>query len=61
LVPEAYDGYAQRVFAMLTQAKTFTVETDVAEVVWQAATEIDGPMRRPAGADAVALASSDAS
>jgi hypothetical protein len=56
LVPEPYAAYAQQVFAMLTQAKTFTAEADVAEVVWRAATEIDGPLRRPAGADAVALA-----
>lgn len=60
LVPEVYAAYAQRVFAMLTQVKTFTEEGDVAEAVWRAATEIDGPMRRPAGADAVALASRDA-
>ena len=31
-------------------------EADVAEAVWLAATEVDGPLRRPAGADAVALA-----
>lgn len=61
LIPEAYAGYAQRVFAMLTQGKTFTAETDVAEAVWRAATEVDGPLRRPAGADAVALARRDAS
>jgi NAD(P)-dependent dehydrogenase (short-subunit alcohol dehydrogenase family) len=56
LVPEAYAGYAQRVFAMLTQSKTFTAEADVAEAVWRSATEVDGPLRRPAGADAVAMA-----
>jgi NAD(P)-dependent dehydrogenase (short-subunit alcohol dehydrogenase family) len=56
LVPEPYASYAQQVFAMLTQVKTFTAEADVAEAVWRAATEMDGPLRRPAGADAVALA-----
>ena len=56
LVPEAYAGYARKVFAMLTQVKAVTAEADVAEAVWLAATEVDGPLRRPAGADAVALA-----
>lgn len=56
LVPEAYAGFAQKVFAMLTEVKTFTVEADVAEAVWRAANEPAGPLRRPAGADAVALA-----
>jgi NAD(P)-dependent dehydrogenase (short-subunit alcohol dehydrogenase family) len=58
LIPEAYDGYAQRVFAMLTQVKDVTAEADVAEAVWRAATEVDSPLRLPAGADAVALARS---
>lgn len=56
LLPEAYAGYAQRVFAMLTQVNAVTTEADVAEAVWRAVTERDGPLRRPAGADAVALA-----
>jgi NAD(P)-dependent dehydrogenase (short-subunit alcohol dehydrogenase family) len=56
LVPEAYAGYAQKVFAMLTEVKAVTAETDVAEAVWRAATEANGPLRLPAGADAVALA-----
>jgi NAD(P)-dependent dehydrogenase (short-subunit alcohol dehydrogenase family) len=56
LVPEAYAGYAQQVFAMLTQVKAVTAEADVAAAVWLAATEANGPLRRPAGADAVALA-----
>ena len=45
LLPEAYAGYAQRVFATLTQGKTFTAEADVAEAVWRSATEVDGPLR----------------
>jgi len=56
LVPEAYAGYAQKVFAMLTQVKAVTDEADVAEAVWLSATEVNGPLRLPAGADAVALA-----
>lgn len=55
LVPEAYAGYAQQVFALLTEMKAFTTEADVAQAVWLAATEARGPLRRPAGADAVAL------
>jgi NAD(P)-dependent dehydrogenase (short-subunit alcohol dehydrogenase family) len=61
LVPEAYAGYAQQVFAMLTKVKAVTTEADVAEAVWLAASEVDGPLRRPAGADAVALARGDVS
>jgi NAD(P)-dependent dehydrogenase (short-subunit alcohol dehydrogenase family) len=61
LVPEAYAGYARKVFAMLTQVKAVTAEADVAAAVWLAATEVDGPLRRPAGADAVALARGDVS
>lgn len=56
LIPEAYASYAQQVFAMLTQVKDVTTEADVAEAVWQAATAVEGPLRLPAGADAVALA-----
>ena len=56
LVPEAYAGLAQKVFAMLTQVKAVTEEADVAEAVWLAATEVNSPLRLPAGADAVALA-----
>jgi hypothetical protein len=37
------------------------VESDVVEAVWLAATEVDGPPRRPAGDDAVALAQGGAS
>ena len=56
LVPEAYGPFAAKVFAMLTQVKAVTLEGDVAEAVWQAATESEGPLARPAGADALALA-----
>jgi NAD(P)-dependent dehydrogenase (short-subunit alcohol dehydrogenase family) len=55
LVPEAYAGYAHKVFAMLTEVKAVTTEAHVAETVWLAATEVNGPLRRSAGADAVAL------
>jgi hypothetical protein len=37
----------------------FTRPQDVAEAVWRAATDPLSPMRIPAGADAVALASSN--
>ncbi len=56
LVPDAYAGYARKVFALLTRPAAVTTEADVADAVWRAATEADGPLRRAAGADAVALA-----
>jgi NAD(P)-dependent dehydrogenase (short-subunit alcohol dehydrogenase family) len=56
LVPEAYAGLAQKMFSTLTELKAVTDEGDVAQAVWLAVTEADGPLRRPAGADAVALA-----
>lgn len=61
LLPEPYLPYAQQVFAMLGQVQAVTMESDVAEAVWLAATEVDGLLRRPAGADAVALAQRAAS
>jgi NAD(P)-dependent dehydrogenase (short-subunit alcohol dehydrogenase family) len=56
LVPPAYAPYAQRIFASLTRVEAVTVESDVAQAVWRAATDTSGPLRFPAGADAVALA-----
>jgi NAD(P)-dependent dehydrogenase (short-subunit alcohol dehydrogenase family) len=56
LLPEAYAGLAQKMFSTLTELKAVTDEADVAQAVWLAVTEADGPLRRPAGADAVALA-----
>jgi NAD(P)-dependent dehydrogenase (short-subunit alcohol dehydrogenase family) len=58
LVPDAYAPLARRAFASLGQASSVTTEDDVAAAVWRAATNPEGPLRHPAGADAVALASS---
>ena len=55
-IPEAYAALAQSVFAKWSEETLVTEAQDVAEAVWRAATEVDGPTRIPAGADAVALA-----
>lgn len=56
LVPPAYAPFAQSVLGMFADAPEVTRETDVAEAVVRASTEREGPLRYPAGADAVALA-----
>ncbi len=56
LIPEAYAPYAQRVFESFTQIDAVTTGADVAEAVWQAATDDTAQLGFPAGADAVALA-----
>lgn len=56
-IPEAYGALAQAVFAHWGQESVLTAAGDVAEAVWRAATDAASPMRIPAGADAVALAS----
>ncbi len=56
LLPEAYAGYAQTVFAALGQQKAFTREQDVADAVWQAANDASARLHYAAGADALALA-----
>jgi NAD(P)-dependent dehydrogenase (short-subunit alcohol dehydrogenase family) len=56
LIPEAYAPFAQQVFAAFTQPAAVTTEADVAEAVWNAAIDMTGQLRFPAGADAVALA-----
>ena len=48
----------QGLFARMGEAGPFTQLQDVAEAVWRAANDPSSPMRIPAGADAVALASS---
>jgi len=53
---EAYAGLARQVLAGFTADGPITCAQDVAEAVWQAATDPAAPMRLPAGADAVALA-----
>ncbi len=56
--PDAYADLVQRVFAGMGQASSdVTHSRDVAQAVWRAATDPACPMRLPAGADAVALAS----
>ena len=56
LIPEAYESFAQPIFAAFAQPAAVTTEHDVAEVVWRAANDETGQLRFPAGADAVALA-----
>jgi NAD(P)-dependent dehydrogenase (short-subunit alcohol dehydrogenase family) len=56
LVPEAYAPYAQRIFASFTGTDAVTRASDVAQGVWQAATDRSGQLHFPAGADAVAIA-----
>jgi NAD(P)-dependent dehydrogenase (short-subunit alcohol dehydrogenase family) len=55
---EPYAALAQGLFARMAEPHPFTRSHDVAEAVWRAATDPSSPMRIPAGADALALASS---
>lgn len=55
-IPDAYAALAQDVFAQWSQSSEVTLAADVAEAVWRAATDAEGPLRIAAGADAVALA-----
>ncbi|WP_437623934.1 SDR family oxidoreductase [Sorangium sp. So ce1151] len=56
LIPDAYEPFAQRIFASLGQPALVTTEPDVAEAVWRAANDASRQLRFPAGPDAVALA-----
>ncbi len=58
-IPEPYAEFARRVFdrMMETPEGPVTQSLDVAEVIWRAVTDPSTPLRQPAGADAVALAS----
>ena len=56
LFPEAYAGYAQRIFAAFGQPTSFTTPADVADGVWRAVHDTSDRLRFPAGPDAVALA-----
>jgi NAD(P)-dependent dehydrogenase (short-subunit alcohol dehydrogenase family) len=56
LIPEAYAEFAQPIFAGFANPALTTKESDVAEAVWQAAHDLSGVLRFPAGPDAVALA-----
>jgi hypothetical protein len=57
-IPQPYAALAQTIFAQWGQSSEVTQAQDVAEAVWRAATDPTAPVRIPAGADAVALASS---
>jgi NAD(P)-dependent dehydrogenase (short-subunit alcohol dehydrogenase family) len=55
-IPEAYAAMAQQVFAGWAAATEEVTEAiDVAQAVWQAATDPAAPLRIAAGADALAL------
>jgi NAD(P)-dependent dehydrogenase (short-subunit alcohol dehydrogenase family) len=56
LIPEAYAGFADPIFAAFAKPALVTQESDVAEAVWRAVTDGSGQLRYPAGPDAVALA-----
>ena len=58
LIPEPYAAFAEPIFAAFAKPAAVTTESDVAEVVWRAASDRTGQLRFPAGADAVALAQS---
>lgn len=58
LIPQAYQAFAQPIFAAFAQPGPTTTETDVAEAVWRAANDETGTLRFPAGPDALALAKS---
>ncbi|MET0402780.1 MAG: SDR family oxidoreductase [Cystobacter sp.] len=54
--PEAYSDFTQSVFARRTKSTgPLTRSLDVAETIWRAVNDPSGPLRQPAGADAVAL------
>jgi NAD(P)-dependent dehydrogenase (short-subunit alcohol dehydrogenase family) len=55
---EPYAALVQGLFTRMAEPAPFTQLPDVAEAVWRAANDPSSPMRIPAGADAVALASS---
>ncbi|MCS0589550.1 SDR family oxidoreductase [Massilia norwichensis] len=55
-IPEAYAGFAERVFAGRAEGGPVTHAADVVQAVWRAATDAASPLRLPAGADAEALA-----
>ncbi len=56
LASEPYADYVQSVLQGFGQPSLFTRPEDVAEAVWQAATDGSGRLHYPAGPDAVALA-----
>jgi NAD(P)-dependent dehydrogenase (short-subunit alcohol dehydrogenase family) len=56
LITEPYAPFAQAVFAGFAQPHAFTLASDVAMAVWEAANDTSDRLHYPAGADAVALA-----
>ncbi|WP_149195429.1 SDR family oxidoreductase [Luteimonas suaedae] len=56
LVTEPYAPFAHKVFEGFSQLEAVTQPGDVAEAVWQAASDATGRLRFAAGADALALA-----
>ena len=56
LIPAAYAGFAEPIFAAFARPALVTTEADVADAVFRAATDHSTRLRYPAGADAVALA-----
>lgn len=55
LIPPAYEALANTVFAWAADITAVTLESDVAEAVWEAAHDTSGRQHFPAGADALAL------
>jgi len=53
--PEAYSGFVEGIFGRMGEASMVTHPADVAEAIWQAATDPNVPLRLPAGADAHAM------
>lgn len=56
VIPAPYSAFAAPILAAFADVEAVTTPADVADAVWRAATESDGPFRIPAGPDAVALA-----
>jgi NAD(P)-dependent dehydrogenase (short-subunit alcohol dehydrogenase family) len=61
LFPEAYAAFSRRIFASFGKPAAVTSASDVAEAVLRAANDASGQLRFPAGPDAVALATAQAS
>lgn len=55
-VPAAYAGFVEAAIARMRTVDAVTDVADVANAVWQAVTDPTSPSRLPAGADAIAIA-----
>lgn len=51
-IPEPYVSFVHDYLSTLRAGTEFTTPEDVAEATWRAVTELDAPMKIPAGADA---------